>query len=54
MSPDKLGTGHDIAAAYGTTIGYVRKMASLHYWRKVRHGGRTYYHWDDAGKSLGK
>lgn len=51
---DKLATPQEVATAYGTTVRYVYKMASLYQWRKVRFGGRVHYHWDDAGKTLGK
>lgn len=53
-SADKVATPQEVAAAYQTTVGYVYKMASLHNWRKVSLGGRVHYHWDDAGKTLGK
>lgn len=51
---DKLVTPEQAAQAYDTSVGYIYKMASLHQWRKVRHVGRVYYHWDDVGKTLGK
>lgn len=54
MTSDKLATPADAAAAYKTTVAYIYKMASLKRWRKVKHEGRIYYHWDDIGRDLGK
>lgn len=51
---NKLATAQEIARTYKTTVAYVYKVASLNHWRKVRDGTRVYYHWDDAGNSLGK
>jgi predicted cupin superfamily sugar epimerase len=51
---DKLATPEQVARAYSTTIRYVYKIASRDGWRKIRVGRNVHYHWDDAGKSLGK
>jgi len=50
----KWGSVADIADAYHVTVKYVRNLASQHKWRRIRFGGRVYYHWDDAGNHLGK
>lgn len=47
-------TAADIARLYKTTIGYVYKLAHHHKWRRITHQGRTYYHLDDADKTLGR
>lgn len=50
----KLATAEQVAKAYGVSIAYTYKMASLHQWRRVRLGRIVHYHWDDVGKTLGK
>lgn len=47
-------TAREAARVYGTTIGYVYKLASLRKWRKVRHNGETYYKLEDVDLTLGK
>lgn len=54
MTAEKLVTPQEAAKAYGTTVRYIYKMASLHGWRKIRLGRTVHYHWDDVGNSLGK
>lgn len=55
MNPaDSLATPEQAAKAYGTTVTYIYKLASLHKWRKLKHVGRVFYHWDDVDKALGK
>lgn len=51
---DKLATPQEAAKAYGTTVGYIYKLASLNHWRKVRFVGRVHYHWDDVNETLSK
>lgn len=50
---DSLATPEQAAKAYKTSVGYIYKMASLHKWRRLRHDGQVYYHWDDVSKTLG-
>lgn len=45
-------TAADLASAYGTTIGYVYKVASVDRWRRTKRGGVTRYAVADAAQSF--
>jgi len=47
-------TPADAARLYGTTVGYVYKLASLHRWRRIRDGRRIYYDLSEVDAILGK
>ena len=47
-------TPADAARLYGTTVGYVYKLARRHHWRRIHRHGRVYYHPDDVDCVLGQ
>lgn len=47
-------TATEAAKLYQTTVSYVYKLASLHYWRRTKRGRSVLYNVEDVDRSLGK
>lgn len=47
-------TAREASRIYRCTLGHIYNMALRDKWRRVRHGGRIYYHPEDVDKTLGR